>query len=94
MFVFKLDGTRLVPNYIFWNSKTSDGFNLNINIHYAPFRINYIPAFWEQFKNGWIQYIAILIPFLFIFKITKIFIFENQLVPTIVMMPSIKTKTL
>lgn len=88
-----LDGTRLSTNYIFWSRKTANGFNININVHYPPFRVNYIPAFWEQFKWGWIQYIAVLIPFLFIFKIAKIFIFENQLVPTIVM-PVFKQKTL
>ena len=77
-----------------WNTKSSNGFTININVQYSPFKIDFIPAFWEQFKNGWIQYIAILIPFLFIFRVAKIFIFENQLVPTIVIMPNIKVKTL
>jgi transmembrane protein 231 len=35
-------------------------------------------------KWGWIQYLAILLIFLYIFERVKIFVFRNQLVTTVV----------
>jgi transmembrane protein 231 len=57
---------------------------VNALIRYPTQPVLFIPGFWQQIKWGWIQYLSILIPFLFVFKLIKIFIFENQLVPTIV----------
>lgn len=86
-----LDGTRLKTDYVFWNNRNTEGFNINVKVRYAPYKIIYVPAFWEQFKSGWIQYIAVLIPFIYVFRLIKIFIFENQLVPVIVMSNKLKT---
>jgi transmembrane protein 231 len=86
-------GTRLKTDYAFWTNRNTNGFNINGRVRYAPYKIMYVPAFWEQFKWGWIQYIAVLIPFLYVFRLIKIFIFENQLVPVIVMASPNKVKT-
>jgi transmembrane protein 231 len=75
-----------------WKNTIADGFNVKAFVRYTPFNINFVPAFWEQFKWGWIQYVAVLLPFLFVFKLAKIFIFENQLVPTVVIDPAHKIK--
>lgn len=86
-------GTRLKTDYVYWTNKNSDGFNINAKIRYPSYRIIYVPAFWQQIKNGWIQYIAVLIPFIYIFRLVKIFVFENQLIPVIAIMSNNKVKT-
>ncbi|RNA25571.1 transmembrane protein -like [Brachionus plicatilis] len=85
--------TRLVTDYVSWKNSLAEGFKINAYIRYVPFKLDYIPAFWQQFKWGWIQYISILIPFIFVFRTIKVFIFENQLVPTICVNTSQKMKT-
>jgi transmembrane protein 231 len=44
--------------------------------------VRYVPGFWQRFKWGWIQYTAVLVPFIFIFNRLKQFVFTNQLVRT------------
>jgi hypothetical protein len=88
-----LDGTKLTCDIISWSNPLAEGFRIKAKIRYSPFFIFYTPAFWEQFKYGWIQYISILIPFLFVFRLVKTFIFENQLVPTIVSNSNVKLKS-
>lgn len=83
-------GTRFKPDYVSWQNTFTYGFNITAQIRYPSFQIVYVPWFWEQFKNGWIHYIAVLIPFLYIFNLIKTFIFENQLVPTIVVSQKVK----
>ncbi|CAF1047757.1 unnamed protein product [Brachionus calyciflorus] len=85
--------TRLITDFVSWKNTLAEGFRINAHIRYAPFTISYVPAFWEQFKWGWIQYICSLIPFIYVFKRIKIFIFENQLVPTISMNITQKLKS-
>ena len=83
----------MVTDYVSWKNSLAEGFKINAYIRYAPFKLDYIPQFWQQFKWGWIQYISVLIPFLFLFRTIKVFIFENQLVPTICVNTSQKIKT-
>ena len=45
---------------------------------------SYRPGLWQLLKMAWIQYLAILFIFLFVFGHVKTFVFENQLVNTIV----------
>uniref|UniRef100_A0A2I3GN94 Transmembrane protein 231 n=1 Tax=Nomascus leucogenys TaxID=61853 RepID=A0A2I3GN94_NOMLE len=55
----------------------------------APFVINAIirypvePGFWEMVKFAWVQYVSILLIFLWVFERIKIFVFQNQVVTTI-----------
>ena len=48
--------------------------------------ISYRPGFWQLIKMAWIQYLAILFIFLFLFRRVKRFVFENQVVTTVPMM--------
>uniref|UniRef100_A0A6I8PCI9 Transmembrane protein 231 n=1 Tax=Ornithorhynchus anatinus TaxID=9258 RepID=A0A6I8PCI9_ORNAN len=60
----------------------------------APFVINAIirypvePGFWEMIKFAWIQYISILLVFLWVFERIKIFVFQNQVVTTVPVAPT------
>jgi len=91
--LFIKDGTRLKTDYVTWTNQNAEGFNINAKIRYAPYKMIYVPAFWEQIKSGWIQYFSVVVPFIYIFKLIKIFIFENQLVPVIITRQINKLKT-
>lgn len=43
----------------------------------------YLPGFWEIIKFAWIQYVSILLIFLWVFERIKRFVFQNQVVPTV-----------
>lgn len=43
----------------------------------------YQPGFWEMIKFAWVQYVSILLVFLWVFERIKIFVFQNQVVTTI-----------
>lgn len=84
IFIIK-DGTKLDLDFSTWSTGTNiNTFKVKALIKYTKQQVVYVPGFWQQLKWGWIQYIAILVPFVYVFKLIKIFIFENQLVPTIV----------
>ncbi|XP_059008602.1 transmembrane protein 231 isoform X2 [Mustela lutreola] len=43
----------------------------------------YLPGFWEIIKFAWVQYVSILLIFLWVFERIKRFVFQNQVVTTI-----------
>uniref|UniRef100_A0A8C3VRQ0 Transmembrane protein 231 n=1 Tax=Catagonus wagneri TaxID=51154 RepID=A0A8C3VRQ0_9CETA len=42
----------------------------------------YLPGFWEMIKFAWVQYVSILLIFLWVFDRIKRFVFQNQVVTT------------
>ncbi|XP_061450297.1 transmembrane protein 231 [Rhineura floridana] len=56
-------------------------------IHYPVEMIMYQPGFWEMIKFAWIQYVAILLIFLWIFERIKIFLVQNQVLTTVPVPP-------
>ncbi|KAM9302461.1 transmembrane protein 231 [Gastrophryne carolinensis] len=63
----------------------SDPFMVNAVIRYPVSLISctYRPGFWEMIKFGWIQYVSVLLIFLWAFERAKIFVFQNQILPTV-----------
>ncbi|KAK6479979.1 transmembrane protein 231 [Huso huso] len=56
----------------------------------TPFQINaqtYQPGFWEMIKFAWVQYVSVLLIFLWVFERIKIFVFQNQVLPTVAVPP-------
>ena len=43
----------------------------------------YTPGFWQVIKWGWVQYLSILIVFVFFMSKVKNFVFSQQILPTI-----------
>ncbi|KAJ6652525.1 hypothetical protein lerEdw1_011495 [Lerista edwardsae] len=41
----------------------------------------YQPGFWEMIKFAWIQYVAVLLIFLWIFERIKVFLLQHQVLP-------------
>eukprot|EP00037_Helgoeca_nana_P001905 m.30303 g.30303 ORF g.30303 m.30303 type:complete len:314 (-) comp12217_c0_seq1:3357-4298(-) len=69
-----------------WRADRAAGqpFKLSMRVRYRPQQICYRPGFWQELKFGWVQYVAILIPLLFLARYIRWFVFGNQLVETIV----------
>ncbi|KAM4721491.1 transmembrane protein 231 [Rhinophrynus dorsalis] len=64
----------------------SDPFVINVVVRYPVESISYpfiFPGFWEMIKYAWIQYVSILLIFLWVFERVKIFVFQNQVLTTI-----------
>lgn len=47
----------------------------------------YRPGFWETIKFAWIQYVSVLLIFLWVFQHIQTFIFQNQVLPTTTVPP-------
>ncbi|XP_051548031.1 transmembrane protein 231 [Myxocyprinus asiaticus] len=62
-------------------------FQINALINYPEDTINYRPGFWETIKFAWIQYVSVLLIFLWLFQHIQTFIFQNQVLPTIPVPP-------
>ncbi|XP_043937518.1 transmembrane protein 231 [Protopterus annectens] len=58
-------------------------FVVNAVIRYPTQVITYQPGFWEMIKGAWIQYVSILLIFLWVFERIKIFVFQNQVLRTV-----------
>ncbi|XP_006152692.1 transmembrane protein 231 [Tupaia chinensis] len=58
-------------------------FVIDAVIRYPVEVISYQPGFWEMIKFAWVQYVSILLIFLWVFERIKIFVFQNQVVTTV-----------
>lgn len=43
----------------------------------------YRPGFWETVKHAWIQYVSVLLAFLWLSQRVQRFVFQNQVLPTV-----------
>jgi len=59
-------------------------FTISAVINYPEQLVVYSPGFWYLIKWGWIQYVSVLALFLFIFGKVKIFVFQQQVVTSVV----------
>ena len=48
------------------------------------FITSYRPGFWQLVKFAWIQYLAVLVIFYIIFEAVSVFVFNNQIIRTVV----------
>ncbi|KAG7281536.1 hypothetical protein CRUP_007570 [Coryphaenoides rupestris] len=72
---------------------TGSPFQLSAEIRYplepsrallnSPSLATYRPGFWETIKFAWIQYVSVLLVFLWVFTRVKTFVFQNQVLPTL-----------
>ncbi|XP_075017885.1 transmembrane protein 231 isoform X2 [Calonectris borealis] len=71
------------PNPVWMTGRATDApFIINATIHYPVEVILYQPGFWEIIKFAWIQYVSILLIFLWVFGRIKMFVFQNQVLTT------------
>ncbi|KFV01142.1 Transmembrane protein 231, partial [Pterocles gutturalis] len=80
------------PNPVWMTGRATDApFIINATIHYPVEKLlhelsltffKYQPGFWEMLKFAWIQYVSILLIFLWVFGRIKMFVFQNQVLTT------------
>ncbi|XP_058252317.1 transmembrane protein 231 [Hemibagrus wyckioides] len=58
-------------------------FQINAEIRYPVETIMYRPGFWETVKFAWVQYVSVLLIFLWIFQRVQTFVFYNRVLPTV-----------
>ncbi|XP_068595768.1 transmembrane protein 231 [Brachionichthys hirsutus] len=58
-------------------------FELDVEIRYPTEVISYRPGFWETVKLAWIQYVSVLLVFLWVFERIQRFVFHNQILNTV-----------
>ncbi|NWY56363.1 TM231 protein, partial [Chionis minor] len=69
------------PNPVWMTGRATDTpFIINATIRYPP-------GFWEMIKFAWIQYVSILLIFLWVFGRIKMFLFQNQVLTTTTISP-------
>jgi transmembrane protein 231 len=82
--------TSYQSEYVKWQPGTAEGTNIltvNVTIDIVSQSIRFIPGFWQEFKWGWIQYLSVLLPFIYFFNYIKEFVFRHRLVRTLVELP-------
>jgi transmembrane protein 231 len=84
--------TALAGSSHVWEPGSNSTFKLEFEIRYPPQSISYRPGFWELMKFAWIQYLSVLVIFYLVFKAVSIFVFNNQIVRTVVSSSDVKTK--
>ncbi|KFM01768.1 Transmembrane protein 231, partial [Aptenodytes forsteri] len=74
------------PNPVWMTGRATDTpFIINATIQASSFSLTffkYQPGFWEMIKFAWIQYVSILLIFLWVFGRIKMFVFQNQVLTT------------
>ncbi|XP_036423652.1 transmembrane protein 231 isoform X2 [Colossoma macropomum] len=59
-------------------------FQINAEIRYPVESVRYpLSGFWEVIKFAWIQYVSVLLVFLWLFNRIQTFVFQNQVLPTV-----------
>ncbi|KAM6937822.1 transmembrane protein 231 [Xenentodon cancila] len=58
-------------------------FELKAEIRYPTEVISYRPGFWETIKFAWVQYVSVLLIFLWVFERIQRFVFQNQVLATV-----------
>lgn len=62
---------------------SSAPFELSAEIRYPLEVITYRPGFWETIKLAWIQYVSVLLVFLWVFQRIQTFVFQRQILTTV-----------
>lgn len=58
-------------------------FELEVEVRYPLEVISYRPGFWETVKLAWVQYVSVLLVFLWVFERVQRFVFQNQVLTTV-----------
>jgi len=81
--------TSFERQYPVWTSALGidDSFVVKATVQYSEDSVLFRPGFWQVVKWGWVQYASLLVLFWFILGRVQTFIFQNQLVTTLVERP-------
>jgi transmembrane protein 231 len=76
--------TRLENVYSIWGSgaSTVPEFSVEAVVQYPAQEIVYTPGLWQTLKWGWVQYLALLVVFVYVMSGVKSYVFYHQILPT------------
>jgi hypothetical protein len=74
--------TILKNVYTLWTTgrPTDEPFFVSAIIHYPEETILYKPGFWQIMKCAWMQYVSVLVIFIWVLRTVKSYVFQNQLI--------------
>lgn len=77
--------TDYISRYPIWKGgrSSSTPFIVKGKIHYPEETVMYRPGFWQLIKVAWVQYLAVLFVFLFVFGKIRRIVIENYVVLTV-----------
>lgn len=75
---------RLTNDYLTWERGSVAGlpFTASLRINYPTQTVTYRPGFWQMIKWAWVQYLAVLVIFIYVFKRVKEFVFTKGILTT------------
>jgi len=81
--------TVLMNVYTLWTAgqPTDEPFFVTVIVHYPEETISYKPGFWQIVKCAWMQYVSVVVIFIWVLRTVKSYVFQNQLVTSIKYMP-------
>ena len=75
---------RLDNAYQVWSRGAgAQKFVVEVDINYPVESVEYRPGLWQVVKWGWVQYLSVLVIFIYLFNCVKTFVFSKQIVPTV-----------
>ena len=76
---------KLADEYSVWTTgAANDHFTVSATLRDPEQSLSYRPGFWQVIKWGWVQYVSLLLVFIYVTAAIKDFVFANQIVPTLV----------
>eukprot|EP00043_Microstomoeca_roanoka_P013104 m.128121 g.128121 ORF g.128121 m.128121 type:complete len:309 (+) comp15668_c1_seq16:373-1299(+) len=81
----RTESTRIENKYATWMypRNPNELFTIDMDIFYPSQLVSYTPSLWHELKFIWIQYVALLLPFLWITRVLKQYIFEKGVIAAI-----------
>ncbi|KAF6025762.1 TMEM231 [Bugula neritina] len=85
----QLEIAQFVSEYPIWTSgrPKGDRFKVSATIRYPEERILHHTGFWQMFKYAVVQYIAVVVVFVYVSERLKRFVFSHQLINTVAIKP-------
>ena len=77
---------RMTNDYMTWErgaNSQGNPFRIHLHLNYPVQSITYYTGFWQMIKWAWVQYMSILIVFIYFFRSVKQFVFSKQVLPSI-----------
>lgn len=75
--------SRLVNIYTTHDRQLADKLEVTLHVHIPLLTIEYWTGFWELVKWGWVQYLSILVIFIYVMDKVRYFVFANILINTV-----------
>uniref|UniRef100_A0A0G4G437 Transmembrane protein 231 n=1 Tax=Chromera velia CCMP2878 TaxID=1169474 RepID=A0A0G4G437_9ALVE len=72
-----------------WTHSASSSFVFEATVNIGRQQVQYVPVVGDMLRAGWIQYLALLVPFLFIAQWLKDLVFQQHLLPARVIRPAL-----